>query len=563
MIVRQNRPWQRTQAARRVRSADQAWAERIIESIIASCHPWQRDALLDLSRWITLLVGRGGGKTTTMMLRAICTAVSVAKAKIVYCAASRPMAEELVWEPLKEALERLGLVPGRDVLYHEGKLRCTILRTGATIRLVGIDDTGEINKLRGQPWDLVLGDEASIYPIKLLETFVHKVIEPRLGDRFGTIILGGTPAHQLEGIFYDASRPSGELHRPYADRDNDEYKDWIGWSSHYWTNKDIFELPDSQRLYPRLHNLWLDALLKKRKNGWSDRNPTWLREYLGIWSSDETEQVYQFVPHDENGKEWNVWSPHGKEKLTGLLGLAAAIKALPGPVDAEGKRVPNVSYDWQYAMWMDEGYRDPFAIAVLAFAPDDPERRILEVFEFEKRQCRTRQVAELVLGPQLNADDPDGIYGEIGWPVVAGIDSNERLQTDLANDYSIRLTRNERKQDSKHAIIETVNGALIDGRLKAIAGGLLATQMSQLQWVEDKHGFLRENKKQANHLTDCTAYAVTGISDAYGAGMVVPPPPEDKPEEAEAESATEPVGYDELGSGGGYDSLYGGYDAFG
>ena len=123
---------------------DHTWAFAIQQRLVEDCHPFQRDAVLDAALRVAILAGRGGGKTVVLRVRALCKMVAIPRARIIYAATSRPEAERLNWEPLKELIDQLGL---RDEFtFNEGKLRCTCKRTGATYQLVGIDDKKEDRK---------------------------------------------------------------------------------------------------------------------------------------------------------------------------------------------------------------------------------------------------------------------------------------------------------------------------------------------------------------------------------------------------------------------------------
>lgn len=501
--------------------SDSGFADEIDRQLLAYCHPHQRDGVLDPSRWITFLVGRGGTKTTTMRIRLIRKLARIQNARLVYCASSRPMAEELMWLPLKDTIESLGLVAGEDVEFNETKLRCTFLWTGATLRLVGVADRKEVDKLRGQPFHEVALDEASIYPPELLDNLVHRVVEPRLGDYLGCLVMGGTPSHILRGLFYDTTRQGSPLHRPYADRDKPEHVAFTGWSSHAWSLADVAELPEAKERYPALVNLWSDALAKKKQNQWSDDNPTWKREYLGLWAADDTETVFKYRPHVE-GQPWNEWDPFGNEKLEGLLALKAAIAKLPEGVGT-----------WHYVIGQDMGHSDPYACNVFAFAPADPSRTIWHVFSFERQQMHARPIAELLIGGDAvmralthgRVEPYAGLFGLTGWPDAMVMDSDEATLVELRNVYGISIAKAEKKRDYKHGAIELVNGELIDGRLKILKGSPLAVQLGELQWAEDMWGNLVENKAQANHSTDCLIYARMAIATLFETGAVDRTPP--------------------------------------
>lgn len=498
-------PWGRANASRRIRDYDADWADDIDRRLLASCHPWQLDAVLDPSRWITLLIGRGGTKTTSMRVRLLRKLVRIKNAKLVYGASSRPMAEELMWNPLKTTCEQLGLVVGRDIEFHEAKLKLVCLRTGAELRLVGLDDKAEINKLRGQPFDEVDIDETSLYSPRILEELVHQCIEPRLGDRLGCIVMGGTPGHILRGLFYETTAPGSPLHRPYKDRDREDYRNWMGWSSHAWTLKDIAELPEAQTRYPALVNLWADALLKKERNGWSDDHPIWQREYLGRWASDNTAKVFNYSP------ERNQWDPHNGAHLDTVAGLKAAIGKLPS-----FKR-------WYYIVGGDKGSSDPWGLNFFALSPDDQSRTIYHVFSFERTGMHVTPMAKMIIGDGLRPDQVGGLYGVTGWPLAATMDSDQATLDEFEQQYGIRFVRADRKKDYKAGAIELVNGDLVEGKLKILKGSPLEQQLQELEWQEDQFGNLSENRAQANHSSDCLVYARIAVAGLFENGTIAAP----------------------------------------
>lgn len=509
------RPHSQKKAAARDLAAmdiDHAWAFGVQQRLLDDCHPAQLDAVLDEALRISILVGRGGGKTTVLRVRALIKMVFIPRARIIYAATSRPEAERLNWEPLKELVDQLGL---RDEFaFNEGKLRCTCKRTGATYQLVGIDDKKEVNKYRGQPFNEVQVDEAASHDMALLEMFLDRAVGPRLGERRGCIVLGGTPGHVLRGRFYDVTRKGGELHRPYRLRDEPDFIDWIGWSSHAWSMLDVLALPDAAARYPALILNWEAALVEKLRQKWSDQNPIWLREYLGLWASDHTTAMYAYRAHGEDGGSLNQWAPYGDRKLEGLPMLEAAVAALP---DFE---------EWLFGYGFDLGSRDPFALTIFAFAPTDPLRRFFHVFSFERRRMYPKLIAELLIGPEAVAmalrgevyEEPGGLFGITGWPVAAVADLaglGETVIDELANVYGIRLKAANKKE--KPGAIEVVNGDLVDGRMLVLAGSPLEEQFGSLQWKPDEYGQPKEDRSVANHSADSATYVRTELGAMFSA----------------------------------------------
>jgi|ERR1051326_1447611 hypothetical protein len=523
------RPHARAKADKRVGQAATSgdpWAERIRAAIFEAYHPWQKQAANDPSRFWTVLTGRGAGKTTLFKGRYLTEMAATPKGKYIYACPTLGMAVELLWEPLKETCSQLGLEFGKDVHFFEapregGKIM-VLDRTGSRLKLFGADDQKQINLCRGQPFDGVGGDEMVYWNIDLVDNFVRKVIGPRIGERNGWIGLASSPGHVLRGFFYDRTRDGSTLHRPYDKRDEPEYEDWKGWSSHRWNLADVVALPTAEVDYPALCALRRSHLEMKAMERYSDDNPVWMREYEGRWAADDTTMVFRFDP------EKNLWRPQGDRQLDGLLLLKAAIAALPK------------GFEWHYVLGGDKGKSrvdkegehktrtgDPYAINVFAFSPADPERRLMHVYCMEKRGLYARPIAQLLLGPDESSptgckphDKPGGILGLIGWPDGMVFDADDGLTMELANVYGLRVERTEKKPDYKMGVVELTNGDLVDGRIKVIEDTELHRQITSLQWAEQSSGALREDPSQANHSTDCLIYARTLIAKLFESGVV-------------------------------------------
>jgi hypothetical protein len=162
--------------------------------------------------------------------------------------------------------------------------------------------------------------------------------------------------------------------------------------------------------------------------------------------------------------------------------------------------------DWEYVYALDEGYTDPCAINIFAFNRYDGQ--LLHVYCFEQRENMfARTIAELLLGPNRDADNPAGLFGATGWPSFFVGDLGEGLHLELRNVYGINVDRWPRKADYKHDAIELTNGDLLDGRIKVLKGSALEKQIETLQWSVDDYGHLKEHKGMANHSTDCLIMA--------------------------------------------------------
>ncbi len=467
---------------RMLRAEAEEWAEKD-KILLADCHPKQRELVLDPHRRVCAVVGRGGGKTTSLKARYVRRMKSTRGAKCLYVATTRDQAIDLLWNPLKDTIEKLGIA----ATFNETSLRCTFVNEKSTLRLVGADDRRQIEKYRGQPFHEVWIDEAASYPLDLLEHLIERVIGPRLGEVRGMLGMVGTPGHILAGPFYEATRPGSTENRHWDDRDKPEYEGWLGWSHHTWT------LQDGAPHVQALELLWEEALREKQAKGWGDRHPVWLREYLGQWAADETAHVFRYRAHDDDGNALNQWDPP-----------RTSFPGLPEPGLAV---LPPERTDWHYGIGMDSGYSDPCAVGIYAYSPSDPSKTLYHVYEFERRQMYARTIAELFLGPELDHDKPSGIIGAIGWPEFLVADAPETLLEELGRVYGIQIKPADKRTESRFASIELANGDLVDNRIKILKGSRLEEQLLQLQWVPDEFNQPKKDKRARDDQADQFIYA--------------------------------------------------------
>jgi hypothetical protein len=392
-------------------SPDEQWAEDICAQLDIDYHPWQVDADADPSKRITLLWGRGVGKTSILRARALKKMVRRRGAAIAYVCTSKPTARRLNWNPLKALLFALGL--SDEFSFHETRMECMCIRTGSVYYFIGADDVAEVEKLRGQPFDEVQIDECASHDNELLEYMLDECVAPRLGERDGVIVLAGTPGHVLRGRFYDATRPGSDLHRPYRERDGER---WIGWSSHSCELLDVISLPDADR-YPAMQKNWATALEEKERNQWGDDNPKWLREYRRRWARNDTTNMYSaYRAFAEDGKtRLNSWDPLDGKTLDLVTMLAVAVAKLPSEFS-----------DWVFGYGQDLGARDPYALDIFALSPSDERRRKFHVGWFDRRKMGPGAIANVLIGTEA-ADlarrgqvytELGGAFGVTGWPVA-------------------------------------------------------------------------------------------------------------------------------------------------
>jgi hypothetical protein len=316
----------------------------------------------------------------------------------------------------------------------------------------------------------------------------------------------GTPGKRLDGLFYDATRPGSPEHRAYADRDLPENAGWKKWSSHSWNITD-----GCAAGIVAMIELYRNQLEEKARNGWSDSNPSWLREYMGQWASDDSQQVYAYRAHAADGREWNQWTP--ELSSTGFAILPPHLK------------------DIGFGIGIDVGFRDAFALEVVAFSYTDPGRVLYQVYEVYRTRLYAQAIAKLLIGEELNHDRYGGIVGAIGWPDALVGDfagSGGALLLELSTVYGITIEAADKPYRYKDNAIELMNSDLHDGRFKAMKGSALATEMVNLQWIVGPDGKRLENKGQANHACDASLYIrnkLAAFLPPAGTSSTAAPPP--------------------------------------
>lgn len=466
--------------------------ERRLKQLRGDLHPKQVQLFDDPHRRIAVLSARGSGKTTTLKARYFRRMDWTPKARCLYIATTRDQAIDLMWNPIKDLCERLSM-PAK---FHETALRCTFLENDSQLKLVGADDKRQIEKYRGIPFHEVWIDESASFDHKLLEHLIERVIGPRLGDFGGMLGMIGTPGHILKGPFYEATFNGSPDHFRYEDRETSTSGYW---SFHSWTAE------DGAPHVATIAKIWEEALTEKREKQWSDQHPVWLREYRATWAADDTDSVFKYRPHNEEGAEWNQWDPER---------------------DARGiAKLPDGIGEWSYSLGLDYGSRDPTAIGVYAYSANDPQRRLFHVYEFEKRGMYLRTIAELLIGEELDAANPRGLIGAIGgWPDSMVADADQGFIDELSAVYGISFKKADRKQETRFSAIELANGDLIDGRVKILKGSRLEEQLVSLQWARDEFGIKKKDKSKRDDQADQFIYARMAANH-----LISSPAPEQKP----------------------------------
>jgi hypothetical protein len=290
---------------------------------------------------------------------------------------------------------------------------------------------------------------------------LKEVIEPGLGDVRGDCIVNGTPGIVCGGAWHEIS--TGIL-PPGDKRDPNALAKWTRWQ---WDIRQNPHFRDSAQ--------YLTEVLAE--NGWTEEDPTFQREYLGLWVVDVSAQVYRY------------------------LARRNAVTEIPFYEKAE----------WVHTIGCDFGVNDACAWSVLASHPH--KREIYVVASMQRRGLLPDQAAEHTrrLVEEYRPHCLVGDSGGLGKPYV--LSYNQRFDTGL------RMLAAEKTE--KRANIELMNGDLSSGRMCLLLPDCehLAGQMENLPWASSDRE--HEHPGYPNDLTDSCLYAWRH----HSAFLHEPPPP--------------------------------------
>lgn len=426
----------------------------------------QRDFVDDPSKFKAALCPRRAGKSFVSLTAAILKCLERPDAKVLIIAKVRRQVKGVYWHDLKKFVREYEL----GCKLRNNELNCEF-PNGSQIDFTGADTAEEIDKFRGQGYDLVVIDEGKSYSVSLLSELVDEIIVPALMDRQGSVIMIGTPGAVLDGLFYKVTTATllSEDKTPAVVR-YDEMDAWQGempqWTLHSWTTQDNVRCPW----------IWEEVQKHKKRMRWSDTHPTWQREYLGQWVPDDEAMVYSYVPSNTDGR--CNWEPDFAEPAFGL------------PAD----------HDWSYLLGLDLGYHDATAFVVAAWSETHPVLHYLYTEKHPKLNIESLaeklKQLETKLGVKFDARIAD--TGGLGVFIVKS----------LSQVYGIPLLA--AKKTEKHAHIKLLNSDLEMGRVKVPAGDPLAEEWATLMWAnKDKEAAAfrkKEDPRLDNHAADAALY---------------------------------------------------------
>lgn len=439
--------------------------------IIASMRfPKQQDLANDPSRFIGVSCGRRSGKSTGILT--IASERCLRKKNSSWCIVglTRPSIKRIYWRVLKKLNVDLGL----GLIFNETELHAEF-PNGSLLQFLGAENASEIEKIRGNAYDGVVIDECKSFKLLVFAELIEDVIRPCLMDRSGVLILIGTPGRVFAGDFFNAT------HFPSPTVKDDEGREWpinvrygspdwtpamgkasskTQWSSHHWDARDNEAMP----------NIWKEALEYKASKRWADDNPTWCREYLGLWIPDNAHRVFRYDPIKNDFTH----------EFEGVFGL---------PPD----------HSWSTVLGFDPGFDDPTAFVVVAYSPTHPN--LYNLHSESHSGLNVSAIARMIKELEKEWGPFEIMVGD-----RAGL--GKMIFAELSEAHGIHIERTEKKE--KEDLIELVNDDLDAGLVRIERGSKLAAEMAEHQWAlrTGVSGIKRvESNETPNDTCDAFVYA--------------------------------------------------------
>ncbi len=464
--------------------------------MLADLFKEQREVITDPYPRKAVLCPRRAGKSWTALSYAFHQALTKPGSLCAIVTLTAGSAQRIYWKTLLGFGKRYGLNLDRKGATNSTTLVVN-LENGSTIFMVGAATRAEIEKLRGNSYDLVVIDECKSFSASVLEELINEVLDNATADSGGTIMMIGTPGNVLAGPFYEATfngyvkrddesgltypiSRSFSAPEPYwSDATHDHTPEW---SFHKWTLQDNVKVKDAFGRTP-----WENALRSKKRKRWADDNPTWRRESLGEWATSDDVLVYAFghiLAQDGEQACRAVWHPtfgSGRDKW----GL---------PADEE----------WRYILGLDLGFQDDTAFIVLAYSPTHDT--LYQVYDYKSPHMNVSDVGAKLLEIQAQFDNRIEVMVSDSGPM-------KMVLEEINSQFGLGLIPAEKTQKWDH--IELLNSDLYDAKFKVKRDSELVHEWLHLQWELDsmsreeaiRRGKLTEDKRCANHLSDAALYA--------------------------------------------------------
>ena len=449
------------------------------------------------------LCSRRAGKTRGGNESDLELASKTPNGRFLYINETRAEAKRLAWYGARgDGMMALARDRQMDVKINEAELTIQFPALNSWIYLIGVDDEAAIRKALGMPWHRVRWDEAQRIPPKFNVTILETLL-PALLDYGGEFLMTGTPERKMSGLFYDVTRldraakwKAWEVARwtlmanPYWGRekriDGQWFVVWGALDEVVSGPHEVSELPAAVQAARHLTGvLGLQELLGGPDVTGLD-SPLMRRQAMGEWVKEDSNFVYAV---NKVSDATLLYAPH-RTREDGFVDVEAALRDLP--------------YPWQqgvFALGVDLGYNDPFALTLWSWHPQDS--KLYEVCAWKKsgldsdeqNECIKAIRAHVAIG-MIDAD-----AGGIGKQVTKG------WSKEWVSRYGLPIVEAEKQH--KLTAIQTMNTDILAGRVKFRDGSPLIAEMRELQWstTVDGSGKLFEDPTLANDVCDSSLYA--------------------------------------------------------
>lgn len=368
--------------------------------------PQQDEFVRDSSQFVAALCTRRAGKSTGLGRRFKRTMDQYPGSLTRYLALTRDSAKDIMWN----ALQELNEANSWNCRFIESTLTM-IAPNESRLRLYGADMKNFIRRLRGAKTAANAIDEAQEFSDSVLLDLVDNILTPSMADYENSwLAVTGTPGPIPRGFFYDVSEGlSG------------------GYSVHRWSLYQNPYLPSAQEFVDKL----------KARKKWTDSNPTYLREYKGLWVLDVDSLLVRYSEHINHFNQLPI------QRYTAIMGI-------------------------------DIGFNDADAIAVLLWSESDPCTYLVE-----ELITAGQGLTELVLQVQALQKKWD-----VSKMVIDEGGLGKKLAEEMRRRHHIPVIAAEKQR--KFENIAFLNDALRTGKFKAKANSRFAEDSLRVQIDQDK-----------------------------------------------------------------------------
>lgn len=482
--------------------------------------------VLDPSPHVAAICPRRAGKTYAGVLAALITGESKAGSISLIISLNLKQLRRLYWAGGPSGLFTIARKYGLNLEFNNTYLRWEH-ENGSIGYLLGADDDEQLEVIRGLEADLYLIDECKSFSPLVLEKLIEDIIDPQRASRKGRLIMIGTPGFIMQGPFYQATCPDATFEMELEELDaNGKPKkavaryavdfgkadpfgrtpeDDLIWSRHHWTLADNTAMPHQ----------WVEALKKKKNKRWADDDPTWQREYLGMWTSTDEGLVFRY--HEHSGT--CTW--------------------VPDPTKENPAGLPEEGAPWRFVGGLDIGYEAPTAFVVAAYSSRLKQLRV--VADYSHSHMLVPDIAEMIHLAQQKYGPLEKIYADVG-------NLGKMIVETLVREYGFPLEKADKREKYDH--IELLNSAFARGEVLIIPGTQLETQLRTNCWdLRDetkgnkdslaRRGKLREDDSIPNDSTDALLYLFRGSLHHFGWTQTEPIPEPGTPEWVKARQKAE------------------------